>query len=659
MPLALPTVEDFANGASNFQQAITNIGANPVTLAIYKEYTIEADLDLHPNTHLMFVGGAEEKESEGQIQVVHTQGKLKVDEGKTLRVYSPSCVESMIDGPIFGGTVSFQKAGTAQMLWWGNDYAALRVAISVMGNIPSTNNSGGVVVLPGGSITIPSSGNIPCRNRLSIEGTNTLLDVDASRTAPLFVVSNASDFFIKDLGFELNGGVMEGAISFTGNSSHVTVDSCFFRSGKIGILTKVEDPVDPEEPPQKVEYLTISNCSFSGMETSIFLGDPSEPGITQFVELSGNTINGDNAGSEIGIRLGQNASDIIIDGNTITGNGECGILSDFSPGGVIITANIIAKNDGDGIKALYNATEDSRRFIISANSLRENGSNGILLTTTGASSATANHFFEISDNKIISNVLCGVYCLGMYINISGNQIIENAKGTGDESGVYINGNNILVSNNTVVNNGNATSSSNTGILVESNVSTISILGNNVSLDTNLPNAFQDVGINIKNNTTRILLKNNLCRHHPSNSNLVLSQSAEVTGETVVCEVGTLVHTNTVEMPMYTALTNTLIFAADFVNGRDIPTTTINNEPLETLSVRNRGVNGAGTDLIFEKKSDIAPQIKKFEADSMPFVTNPSQYIEERCVLTFLRTPASGGSEGMLLNAKVVLHFVTF
>ena len=642
------TVESFdPNG--NFADAITAIGTAFVTLVIDKRYYIDTNVKVDPNIKLMFV-------DEGELVVVGDVNKLEIHSPENLSVKTTT----PIFGYMEGGTMEFLNGGIVYLGWWGHSFEMLNHIMEILGE-PGV---GGVVLLPGDEILVESDEMATLYTDVSVQGTGgTILKAAPGvRPQPFFQVpvgESVENVSCKGVIFD-NEDASENRNFFEllGETKAFLIESCTFQNARKGIF------IAPEEVTNEASGILIQESTFRDVDIPVYVGGGN--GDVHDISVSNNMMShGGEGGEQIGIKCDRNASNLILDGNSIRGFDECAIQLFTSGKKSVVTSNSLSFNK-DGIVGRFETADGSHQVIISANLIYDNYGHGVKVTTdpNSGSSGQLTYLFEISDNAIYRNRYHGLWCEGHQISVCGNQVYDNAwdaEETEDFVGILLQGHVghpsefVTIADNVVCNNGTNLKTENTGILVGQYVSDCAVTGNTVSNDDKLDGDFQNVGIKVLSDVSALLMKNNRCQGDANYQGVVLDQSAEIIGERVVCELGTMTGLNNVELPVYSALSDTCMLSATLIAGNDVPT----SSTYEELTVINKGTNGTGSGYIFNKVSDSGAQIKAFVGVEMPYVSNPSsaKYVAKDEVLSLERVPDTG-TPGLKF-AKLVLNFVTF
>lgn len=272
-------------------------------------------------------------------------------------------------------------------------------------------------------------------------------------------------------GFEIDDG-----------SNRISLNGCLsYENAGAGI--DIHSHLDTDGPTD----ITISGCvsesnSVSGINISGKAGAPSQP---KRIDVSGNIFNNNSIGVNIyqevthvnitgntisnstekdGISLGALLESILINGNTIIGNAECGI---------------------DDHPTLKNST-------ISNNIISNNGQNGIQLESTNT---------LVNGNRITYNTLNGIDCRGTLDKIACNTIAYNT-----QHGIALAAaSNCQIEYNTIVDNDYLDTNTYSGIYGGTTPTNNSIVGNKVYIST--AGKYQAYGIRLNNGTNNIIADN--------------------------------------------------------------------------------------------------------------------------------------------------------
>jgi hypothetical protein len=155
--------------------------------------------------------------------------------------------------------------------------------------------------------------------------------------------------------------------------------------------------VEPNMETDTIEDIDIDGCTIAGNEYGI-LFQPSgrEPAVDVVVRNSVISLNRKRGVSITDPDIGPSARcDVLIKGNTITGNGAQGVNLAHNLGGIRVVDNTIASNAGSGVLIDF-----ANRWSVSGNVLRRNGERGLAVQTR---SDSPGDFGQIVDNQVWDN----------------------------------------------------------------------------------------------------------------------------------------------------------------------------------------------------------------------------------------------------------------
>lgn len=235
--------------------------------------------------------------------------------------------------------------------------------------------------------------------------------------------------------------------------------------------------------------ITISGCiseanSVSGINISGTSGAPSQP---KRIALSGNVFQN----NPIGVNIYQEVCNVNIVGNLISNSTATdGVYLGTLLDSILISGNEIIGNTECGIDDHPNL----KNSTISNNIISGNGQNGISLESS---------YNLVTGNKIIYNTLNGIDCRGI-----GASIVNNFIGYNTQHGITLTGaSNALVENNVIVDNDYLDSSTYVGIYGGTTPTNNTIIGNKIYVST--AGTRQLYGIRLNNGTNNVVI-NNMC-----------------------------------------------------------------------------------------------------------------------------------------------------